>query len=71
MRRCPQGGVLSHLLLSLVVDDLLELLTSNGIRCQGYADDIVILTRLSSQTLSATLYNGDWGWQRDGVVGLV
>ncbi len=38
-RGCPQGGVLSPLLRSFVVDDLLELLTSNGIRCQGYADD--------------------------------
>ena len=37
--------MLSPLLWSLVVDDLLERLTSNGIRCQGYADDIVILAR--------------------------
>ena len=29
----------------LVVDELLEILTSNGIRCQAYADDIVILAR--------------------------
>lgn len=26
-------------------DDLLELITNNRIRCQGYADDIVILVR--------------------------
>ncbi len=44
-RGCPQGGVLSPLLWSLVVDELLELLTNNGIRCQGYADDIVIVAR--------------------------
>nr|AMS38365.1 hypothetical protein [Bactrocera tryoni] len=44
-RGCPQGGVLSPLLWSLVVDDLLALLTDNGIRCQGYADDIVIIAR--------------------------
>ncbi len=44
-RGCPQGGVLSPLLWSLVVDELLELLTNNGIRCQGYADDIVIMAR--------------------------
>ncbi|XP_050339722.1 uncharacterized protein LOC126766064 [Bactrocera neohumeralis] len=42
---CPQGGVLSPLLWSLVVDELLVLLTNNGIRCQGYADDIVIIAR--------------------------
>ncbi|XP_049315637.1 uncharacterized protein LOC125779115 [Bactrocera dorsalis] len=44
-RGCPQGGVLSPLLWSLIVDELLELLTSNGIRCLGYADDIVIMAR--------------------------
>ena len=38
-------AVLSPLLWSLVVEDLLELVTRNGIRCQGYADDIVILAR--------------------------
>lgn len=32
-------------LKNLVVDDLIELLTNNGIRSQGYADDIVILAR--------------------------
>ncbi|XP_055850655.1 uncharacterized protein LOC129915201 [Episyrphus balteatus] len=41
-RGCPQGGVLSPLLWSLVVDELLEHLTSLGIRCLGFADDIVI-----------------------------
>ena len=35
--------MLSPLLWSLIEDDLLELLTSNRICCQGYADDIVIL----------------------------
>lgn len=29
-RKCPQGGVLSPLLCSMVVDNLLDLLTSNG-----------------------------------------
>ena len=42
-RGCPQGGVLSPLLWSILVDELLVELTSKGITCQGYADDIVIL----------------------------
>jgi hypothetical protein len=40
-RRCPQGGVLSPLLRSLVVDDLLWGLNSNY--TVGYADNIAIL----------------------------
>jgi len=42
-RRCPQGGIISPLLWSLLVDELLERLTRRGILCQGYADDIVII----------------------------
>jgi len=44
-RVCPQGGVLSPLLWSLLVDELLDRLTRRGILCQGYADDIVIIAR--------------------------
>lgn len=44
-RGCPQGGVLSPLLWSLVVDELLTLLSAARIDCQGYADDIVIIAR--------------------------
>jgi len=29
--------------LSLVVDELLGILTGNGVTCLGYADDIVIM----------------------------
>lgn len=39
---CPQGGVLSPLLWSLVIDDLLVELNAIGIHTIGYADDIVI-----------------------------
>jgi hypothetical protein len=42
-RGCPQGGVLSPLLWSLVVDDLLWGLNNNGYCTVGYADDIAIL----------------------------
>jgi hypothetical protein len=42
-RGCPQGGVLSPLLWSLVVDSLLDELNSQGLYCQGYADDGAIL----------------------------
>jgi len=44
-RGCPQGSVLSPLLWSLLVDELLERLNRRGILCQGYADDIVITAR--------------------------
>lgn len=30
--------------LPYLVDDVLDILTNNGIRSQGYADDIVIIT---------------------------
>ena len=36
---CPQGGVLSVLLWSLVFDDLLNKFTKGRITCVGYADD--------------------------------
>jgi hypothetical protein len=42
-RGCPQGGVLSPLLCSFVVDNLLWELNSNGYYTVGYADDIAIL----------------------------
>jgi len=43
-RGCPQGGVLSPLLWSLVVDSLLVEMEFEGHYCQGYADDGVILS---------------------------
>ena len=42
---CPQGGVLSPLLWSLVVDSLLRVLNGMGVKAVGYADDIAILAR--------------------------
>jgi hypothetical protein len=42
-RGCPQGGVLSPLLSSLVEDELVEGLNENGCNTLGYADDIAIL----------------------------
>jgi ribonuclease HI len=42
-RGCPQGGVLSPLLWTLVVDELLVRLEGQGIYCQAYADDGTIL----------------------------
>jgi hypothetical protein len=42
-RGCPQEGVLSPLLWSLVVDDLIWQFNSNGYYTVGYADDIAIL----------------------------
>jgi hypothetical protein len=43
VRDCPQGGVLSPLLWSLVVDDLIWGLNSNGYYTVGYTDYIAIL----------------------------
>jgi hypothetical protein len=42
-RGCPQGGVLSPLLWSLVVDELIWELNDSGYYTVGYADDIAIL----------------------------
>lgn len=44
-RGCPQGGVLSPLLWSIVVDELLDRLTTQGFETIGYADDLVIIIR--------------------------
>ena len=41
-RGCPQGGVLSPLLWTLVIDELLHKLNNLGFHTQGYADDLVV-----------------------------
>lgn len=41
-RGCPQGGVLSPLLWSIVVDGLIHSLNSANLFTQGYADDLVV-----------------------------
>jgi hypothetical protein len=43
--RCPQGGVLSPLLWSIVVDYLLRKLHNSQYQAQGYADDVVLLQK--------------------------
>jgi len=48
-RECLQGGVLSPILWSLLVDELLRRLASKGIQYQGYADDIVIIASWASR----------------------
>ena len=47
---CPQGGVLSPLLWSIVVDKILNDLNNCGFLTQGYADDIVIIIRGKEET---------------------
>ncbi len=42
-RGCPQGGVLSPLLWSLVVDSLIRRLNEKGYFTLGYADDLTII----------------------------
>lgn len=44
-RGCPQGGVLSPLLWSLVIDDLITKLQQLGFEVVCYADDLVIMVR--------------------------
>lgn len=63
---CPQGGVLSPLLWSLVVDVLLQNLTQLGYEVIGYADDVVLIIRskcdatLSSRLQSALNHTSYW-----------
>jgi hypothetical protein len=53
---CPQGDILSPLLWSLVVDDLIWCLNNNGHYTVEYADDITILINGKfPQTLSEVL----------------
>lgn len=44
---CPQGGLLAlfPLLWPVVVDELLNILTSHGFEVQGYANELVIIRR--------------------------
>lgn len=65
-RGCPQGGVLSPLLWSLVVDELLVILEGKGIKAIGYADDIAIIVSgkfprtVSEVTQSAIMAVEEW-----------
>ena len=45
IKECPQGGVLSPLLWSPVVDALPNKLSQLGYEVIGYADDIVLIVR--------------------------
>lgn len=44
-RGCPQGGILSTLLWSLVVDSLLKELHAAGFHALAYADDVAIIVK--------------------------
>ena len=65
-RGCPQGGVLSPLLWSLVIDELLTELTDQGYEVIGFADDLVIMVRgyvdsiLSNRLQSALNHAMKW-----------
>ena len=66
VKGCPQGGVLSPLLWSLVVDDLLENLHLLGFEVIGFADDVVIIVRgkfdniISERMQNALNYTHSW-----------
>lgn len=49
-RGCPQGGVLSPLLWSLLVDDLLAIIQLWEVEVQAYADDLVLLIKGDNNT---------------------
>jgi retron-type reverse transcriptase len=42
---CPQGGVLSPLLWSLVVNELLVEIQKTGLSTYGYANDVTIVAK--------------------------
>lgn len=57
-RGCPQGGVLSPLLWSIVVDCLINELNSADLYTQGYADDLVIsIVGKCPDTVSSLMQN--------------
>jgi hypothetical protein len=68
-RGCPQGGVLSPLLWSLLMDDLLWGLDNNGYYTVGYADDIAVLIngkfpQTVSEVLQTALCTVKWWCER-------
>jgi retron-type reverse transcriptase len=50
-RGCPHGGVLSPLLWSLVIDELLNDLHRQGYEVIGFADDLVITVRGNNDSI--------------------
>lgn len=46
---CPQGGVISPLLMNIYLDSFDQYMKSSGIRIVRYADDILILARTRSE----------------------
>jgi hypothetical protein len=75
-RGCPQGGVLSLLMWSLVVDDFIWCLKSDGYYTVGYADDIAILingkfSHTVSEILQTALYIfQQWCKKKNFILGL-
>ena len=69
---CPQGGVLSPMLWSLIVDELLNNLVSMGFEVIGYADDIALVVRgkhdetISNRMQTALNYTLTW-CRREGL----
>ena len=58
VRGCPQGGVLSHLLWNLTLDELLWDLNETGYYSIGFADDIAFIIRCKfASTVSEVLQN--------------
>jgi len=63
---CPQGGVLSPLLWSIVMDKLMKILSENGFEVIGYADDLTVMVRgkdegtLLSRLQTALTLIWDW-----------
>jgi hypothetical protein len=68
---CLQGGILSPLLWSLVLDELIGGCNKNGCSTLGYADDIAILiSRKYFQTPSQSFFRRLWVQYNSGVIEL-
>jgi hypothetical protein len=66
---CPQEGVLSPLLWSVVVDELLWELNDNDYYTVGYADDIAILSTENSFRLCQRSYKQHYAQSSSSVKG--
>ena len=66
VKGCPQGGVLSPLLWSLVIDSAISTLDDQYIHTEGYADDLVMwVVGKHASTVSSRMQEGlriiaDW-----------
>lgn len=61
---CPQGRALSRLMWTLVMDELLGLLNAKGFKVIAYADNLVIIVKVSDLIQIALLLVQRWCQKR-------